>query len=159
MRADPAASPPDRRTEAGLGFDPEAGRLALGSESVVVPPGASNRAVLLAYVDLTAKRRNRSVAEVIEVRQADIDALAAALDLDAADLGRQIEEVLGATRAEAIRLVSRLRESRLIGGITKAATGAAVAGAILAGAGAVIAGDGTLLVPPAPLDPEDPAGS
>ncbi|HWJ63799.1 MAG TPA: hypothetical protein VNS19_17625 [Acidimicrobiales bacterium] len=136
-RHDPTS---DRRTEPGLAFDPDAGRLALGTESVVVPPGASNRVVLLAYVDLTAKRRGRSVAELVEVRQDDVAALAAALDLDAADLAGQIEDVLGATRAEAVRLVSRLRESRLIGGITKAATGAAVAGALLAGAGAVTAG-------------------
>ncbi|MGN6693158.1 MAG: hypothetical protein ACTHN0_03195, partial [Aquihabitans sp.] len=97
---------------------------------------AGNRVVLLAYVDLTAKRRNRSVAEVTEVRQADVDALAEALDLDATDLALQIEQVLGATRAEAVRLVSRLRQSRLIGGITKAATAAAVAGVIVTGAGA-----------------------
>lgn len=145
--ADPAPSS-DRRTEAGLRFDPATGRLELGSSWVQVPPAAGNRAVLVAYVDLTAKRRGRSVAEVVEVRQADVDALAAALDLDAADLATQVEEVLGATRAEAVRLVGRLRESRLIGGITKAATGAAVAGALIAGVGAVTAGAGAAPSPP-----------
>lgn len=133
----------DRRNEPGLQFDLVTGRLSLGSASVVVPPGASNRVVLVAYVDLTAKQRGRSVAEVHEVRQADVDALAVALDLDAEDLGAEIERVLGATRAEAIRLVSRLRESRLIGGITKAATGVAVAGVLLAGAGALTGGTGS----------------
>ena len=149
-RSVPTTPSGDRRTETGLAFDPGTGRLALGSESVVVPPEAGNRVVLFAYVDLTAKRRGRSVAEVTEVRQADVDALAAALDLDADDLGLQIEQVLGATRAEALRLVSRLRESRLIGGITKAATGAAVAGAIFAGAGAVTSGAGAAPATPAP---------
>lgn len=140
MADDRSAPSRDRRTEDGLRFDPGAGRLALGPHGVTVPPGASNRVVLVAYVDLAAKRRGSSVAEVVDVRQDDIDALAAALDLDAADLALQVEQILGATRAEAIRLVSRLRESRVIGGITKAATGAAVAGALLAGAGAVDAG-------------------
>ncbi len=149
MRAPDPVPATERRVEPGLQYDPASGRLTLGTEAVVLPPGAGNRAVLVAYVDLTAKRRGRSVAEVIDVRQADVNALAAALDLDATDLANQVEQVLGATRAEAIRLVTRLRESRLIGGITKAATGAVVAGAIVAGVGAVTAGAG-----PAPSGPK-----
>lgn len=137
---DPAPAPPfDRRTERGLRFDPEAGRLSLGSSTSIVPPGAGNRVVLAAYVDLAAHSRGRSVAELIEVRQGDIEALARALDLDAADLAQQVQEVLGATRAEALRLVQRLRETRVIGGITKAATAGMLAGSLLAGSGAVAA--------------------
>jgi hypothetical protein len=139
MRNHGPSTPPDRRSERGLQFDPAAGELTIGSTTSVVPPGASNRVVLVAYVDLTARSRGRSVAEVFEVRQADIEALAAALDLDAADLAQEIQDVLGATRAEAIRLVSRLRESRVIGGITKAATAGMLAGSLLAGSSAVVA--------------------
>ncbi len=139
MRSTGPSSPSDRRVERGLHYDPATGRLSLGSTTSIVPPGASNRVVLLAYVDLAAHSRGRSVAELIDVRQGDIDALARALDLEAADLGREIEQVLGATRAEAIRLVSRLRESRVIGGITKAATAGVLAGSLLAGSTAVAA--------------------
>lgn len=158
MRADRSASSTpavtaaasERRTEAGMQFDPATGRLALGSSAVDLPDGASNRAVLLGYLDLMAACRGRSVAECTDVRQADIDGLAAALDLEAEDLARQITEVLGATRAEAIRLVTRLKQSRVIGGITKAATAAAVAGAMVGGAGAVTASAGTAPTPRAP---------
>ena len=139
MRASGSNPSSDRRTEPGLRFDPASGRLVLGSSAVDVPPGSGNRAVLLAYVTLAAHSRGRSVAELIEVRQADVDALARALDLDAADLANEVEQVLGATRAEAIRLVSRLRESRVIGGITKAATAGALAGTLLAGSATVAA--------------------
>ncbi len=139
MRSNGPSSSPDRRVERGLQYDPATGRLAIGSTTSIVPPGASNRVVLLAYVDLAAHSRGRSVAELIDVRQGDIDTLARVLDLEAADLGREIEEVLGATRAEAIRLVSRLRESRVIGGITKAATAGVLAGSLLAGSTAVAA--------------------
>ena len=144
MRDDRPAPPTDRRSEPGLQFDPATGQLALGTSTVAVPVGADNLAVLDAYVELAALSRGDRVAELFDVRQADVDALAAALDLDAADLALQIQEVLGASRAEAIRLVSRLRESRLIGGITKAATGAVLAGSLLAGASTV-----TAAVPPA----------
>lgn len=129
----------DRRTERGLRFDPGSGRLSLGSSTSIVPPGAGNRIVLAAYVDLAAHSRGRSVAELIDVRQADIDALAQALDLDASDLAQEVQDVLGATRAEAIRLVSRLRETRVIGGITKAATAGMIAGSLLAGSGGMVA--------------------
>jgi len=156
MRSNGPTSSPDRRVERGLQYDPATGRLSLGSSTSIVPAGASNRVVLLAYVDLTAHSRGRSVAELIEVRQGDVEALARALDLEAADLGREIEEVLGATRAEAIRLVSRLRESRVIGGITKAATAGVLASSLLAGSATVAAaasppGDAAAAVHAAPV--------
>lgn len=127
-------SPPaDRRHEVGLTFDPVAGLLCIGHHERTLAPGSSNRDVLVAYVELTARNRGDRVANVVEVRHADVEALALALDLDAADLGQEIEAVLGATRAEALKVVSRLRESRVIGGIAKAATSAAVAGMLVAG--------------------------
>ena len=117
---------------------------------------------LAAYVDLAAHSRGRSVAELIEVRQGDIEALARALDLDAADLAQQVQDVLGATRAEAIRLVQRLRETRVIGGITKAATAGMLAGSLLAGSGAVAAAtpahDGAATAPPAAAPDRAPTG-
>ena len=69
MRAVEPAPSAERRVEPGLQYHPQGGRLTLGTEGVDLAPGAGNRAVLAAYVDLTAKRRGRSVAEVIEVRQ------------------------------------------------------------------------------------------
>lgn len=102
-------------------FDPARGRLKLGSFSVNLAPGVDNRAVLNAYVELTARSRGDRVANVTEVRQADVRALADALDLDAADLGTEIESVLGQTRAEALKVVLRLKETRTIGGISRAA--------------------------------------
>lgn len=123
----------DRRHQSGLTFDRDAGVLRMGTHERRLAPGDGNREVLVAYVELTARTRGDRVANVVEVRQADVEALAAALDLDAADLGRQVEQVLGTTRAEAQQVVARLRESRLIGGIAKAATSAAVAGLLVTG--------------------------
>lgn len=123
----------DRRADPGLRFEPERGRLRLGRFSTSVPPGSSNAAVLKAYVELTARARGDRVAHVVDVRQADVDALAAALDLDADDLAGQVQLVLGTSRLEAARLVSRLRQTRVIGGLSKAAAGAVVAGALAAG--------------------------
>lgn len=125
----------DRRHEGGLAYDPVTGVLALGDHTRLLPEGATNREVLVAYVELTARCRGDRVANVVEVRHADVEALARALDLDADGLGTEIEQVLGATRADAQKVVARLRESRVIGGITKAATGAAVAGLLITGCG------------------------
>ena len=54
-----------------------------------------------------------------------IEALAAALDLDAADLAHGIESVLGASRAQADELIARLKGTRTIGGL-QARVGAVV---------------------------------
>lgn len=140
----------DRRHEGGLAYDPVTGVLALGDHTRLLPDGATNREVLVAYVELTARCRGDRVANVVEVRHADVEALARALDLDAEGLGAEIEEVLGATRADAQKVVARLRESRVIGGIAKAATGAAVAGLLITGCGA---GAGRASVAPTPRPP------
>ena len=120
LPSSPAADA-DRRLAPGLAFDPEAGRLTIGDHALVVGPKADNRSVLDGYVALAARARGDGVAHLIEVRQGDVDALAGALDLDADDLATEIEAVLGATRAQAAALVGRLRETRLIGGLTTAA--------------------------------------
>ena len=121
MSADPLPPPSERRHDRGLSFDPEVGRLQLGPYSRDLGATFDNRAVLVAYVELTARSRMDRVANVVEVRHDDVEALARALDLDADDLGHEIERVLGATRAEALQTVLRLKESRHIGGIARAA--------------------------------------
>lgn len=133
MSAAGLPAPSDRRTQDGLSFDPESRWLSLGRFVQEVDVAGGNRAVLNAYVELTARSRHDRIANVVKVRDADIQALAAALDLDAGDLGAEIEAVLGASRAEAIKTITRMRESRLIGGLAKAATGAVVAGTLVAG--------------------------
>lgn len=110
----------DRRDRAALTFDPASGRLALGGFVEVVPTGSSNRIVLNSYVELMARCRGDRIANLVEVRQADVEALAEALDLDAADLDAEIQRVLGASRAEALDLASRMRGARLIGGLASA---------------------------------------
>lgn len=127
---------PERRQDAGLSYDPDGGRLRMGTANVVLGSGCGNREVLDAYVELAARCRGDQVAHLVEVRQEDIDALAAVLDLDAMNLSAQIEQVLGTSRADAQRIVVRLRETRLIGGITKAAIGVTIAGALVAGCSA-----------------------
>lgn len=154
-RAADRADRTDRRQEDGLAFDPATGRLRLGTHTRDLPAGAGNREVLDAYVELTAWSRGDRVAEVVEVRQADIEALAAALDLDASGLAEQVEQVLGATRADAQRLVARLRDTRLIGGITKAAISGVVAGALVAGC-ATTSGSTDASVAPRPPEATTP---
>jgi hypothetical protein len=159
------AAHPDRRQADGLRFDPLVGRLELGIHVRNLPPGAGNREVLDAYVELTAWCRGERVADVVDVRQADIEALAVALDLDAHDLGDLVQQTLGTTPADAQRLIARLREMRLIGGITKAALGGVVAGALVTGCGTSGGGTGASVTkrPPTPTvttttAPTAPAG-
>jgi hypothetical protein len=132
MPAEPIDDPTDRdrRHDEGLRFDAERGRLRLGRHAVELADDADNRAVLVAYVELTARSRHDRIANVVEVRQADVEALALALDVEAEDLAAQVERILGASRADAQRVVARLRESRLVSGIGRAAAAAAVAGAL-----------------------------
>ncbi|MCU1371587.1 MAG: hypothetical protein JWO77_2781 [Ilumatobacteraceae bacterium] len=129
----------DRRAGAGLCFDAGFGRLSLGSTSIALPADAGNRVVLDAYVTLAARCRGDRIADLVEVRQDDIDALALALDLGADDLAQQVQDVLGATGEQAVRFVTRLWENRLVGGMAKVAAGVVVSGSLLAGAGAVAA--------------------
>lgn len=114
-------SPSNRRHQPGLALAPDRSTLSLGRHVVVIEPGADNGAILKAYVELTARNRGDRVANVVQVRHEDVEALAQALDLDAHDLGAQIERILGTTRAEAQQVVARLKESRTIGGIGRAA--------------------------------------
>src|SRR3954447_24687930 len=133
MRLDPPSSP-DRRSDFGLLFVPEKGLLMLGDNAETLDPGWTNQQVLTAFVRLAGQCRGDRVESLVEVRQADVDALARALDLDdTEELIPQIEDALGATREEAARLVAKLRDYRLIGGIAAAATGAALAGALVIG--------------------------
>ena len=111
----------NRRHQPGLALAPDRSTLALGRHVVVLEPGADNGEVLKAYVELTARNRGDRVANVVQVRREDVEALAQALDLDAKDLGTQVERILGTTRAEAQQVVARLKESRTIGGIGRAA--------------------------------------
>lgn len=131
----PAAgsTPADRRTQQGLVFDADSRWLSIGRFVQEIDPAGGNRAVLNAYVELTARCRHDRIANVVHVRDSDIRALADALDLKADDLAAEIESVLALSRAEALKTISRMRESRLIGGIAKAATGAVVAGTLVAG--------------------------
>ena len=117
-----APSSADRRRAPGLVLAHDRSSLTLGSHTVALWPHAGNREVLNAYVELTARNRGDRVGNVVQVRHEDVEALADALDLDAADLGEEIERILGATRAEAQQTVLRLKESRTIGGIARAAT-------------------------------------
>ncbi|MCB1038553.1 MAG: hypothetical protein KDA94_03320 [Acidimicrobiales bacterium] len=137
VMSSPGSPADDRRTQDGLTFDPESRWLSIGRFVQEVDPSGGNRAVLNAYVELTARCRHDRIANVVHVRDADVRALAQALDLKADDLASEIEAVLGESRAEALRTIARMRESRLIGGLAKAATGAVVAGAVVAGGVAV----------------------
>ncbi|HRW36068.1 MAG: hypothetical protein KDB04_10280 [Acidimicrobiales bacterium] len=160
MPAD-GSSPADRRTQQGLVFDPESRWLSIGRFVQEIDPGGGNRAVLNAYVELTARCRHDRIANVIHVRDSDVRALADALDLKADDLASEIESVLALSRAEALKTIGRMRESRLIGGLAKAATGAVVAGSLVAGGVAATravtdepsAASSRPIVPPTPREP------
>lgn len=156
-------TPDDRRTQQGLVFDPSSRWLSIGRFVQEIEPSGGNRAVLNAYVELTARCRHDRIANVVHVRDSDVRALAEALDLKADDLAAEIEAVLAMSRAEALRTIGRMRESRLIGGLAKAATGAVVAGSLVAGgvaATGVVADEPTPTasdVVPRPAAPREPA--
>lgn len=156
-------TPDDRRTQQGLVFDPSSRWLSIGRFVQEIEPAGGNRAVLNAYVELTARCRHDRIANVVHVRDSDVQALAAALDLKADDLAAEIESVLAMSRAEALRTIGRMRESRLIGGLAKAATGAVVAGTLVAGGVAATRAVSEDLAPaagdviPRPAAPREPA--
>ena len=91
----------------------------MGDHAVVLPPGVGNSTVLIAYLELVSLTRGEPVANLIEVRHQDVAALAAALDLDADDLESGIQQVLGASHAQAVAIVERLKGARPIGGLTR----------------------------------------
>jgi hypothetical protein len=116
MRPEPPSSS-GRREAPGLVLDPAGRSLRIGDHRVALAPGASNSDVLSAYVQLVAAARLAAVPNLVDVRHEDVEALAAALDLEAGDLEAGIEAVLGASRSQAQALIARLRGARPIGGL------------------------------------------
>ena len=122
MTAAPLPPAGDRRRDGGLVHDPATGRLSLGGHDALPDPAGANRAVLVAFVELAARCRGDRVANLIQVRHEDAQALADALDLDAADLEAQIAEVLNQTRVQAQEVAARLKAARSSTGLGRAAT-------------------------------------
>lgn len=136
----PTERPPDRRASDGLVFAPDEGLLSLGMTAVALPPDADNRTVLAAYVDLVERSRGDRPEEMVDVRNEDLDALVAVLDLDDDDLIDSIAAILRADRERAVTLGSRLRQHRVVAGLAAAAVGvAAVGGLAVASAAAATA--------------------
>ncbi len=135
----PATNAPptaDRRHDLGLGYVFESRSLLLGSAVRVVPTEGGNRAVLEAYVSLVGQARGHRPASVGQVRASDLDALAAALDLDDEDIRTQVREILGTSPVETTRLLTRLRQRRFLAGVAAAAAlGGLVAAAAPVGPG------------------------
>lgn len=121
---------PDRRASDGLVFAPDEGLLSLGMIAVALRPDADNRTVLAAYVDLVERSRGDRPEEMVEVRNEDLDALVAVLDLDADDLIDSIAAILRADRERAVTLGSRLRQHRVVAGLAAAAVGVAAVGGL-----------------------------
>ena len=139
-------SPPDRRNDDGLVYDAANGVLELGVFSTSLPPAHSNAEVLRAYIELAGRCRNERLSALVDVRQSDAYALCVALDLDAGDLAAEIEFILGASREQAYRLIERLKQNRVIGGVAAAATTTAVAATLVVGSAT-----GAGAVPQAPV--------
>lgn len=126
----------DRRLTDLLLFDPAVRRLSLGAVTRQVPAEGGNQAVLAAFVDLVGASRGVPPADLVEVRESDLDALCEALDLDAADLRDQLQEVLGLSRVVSRQLITRLRQRRVLRGVAASAAGIAVLGGLAVGAAA-----------------------
>lgn len=126
----------DRRLTDLLSFDPAGRWLSLGSTTRQVPVEGGNDAVLRAFVDLVGLSRGVPPADLVEVRESDLDALCEALDLDATDLREQLQAVLGLSRVVSRQLITRLRQRRVLRGVAASAAGIAVLGGLAAGAAA-----------------------
>lgn len=136
MTAPVAGDATDRRLADHLVFDPEERRLSLGSGSRLVPAAGGNDAVLAAYVELVGLGRGTPPADLVEVRESDLDALCEALDLDAVDLREQLQAMLGLSRVVSRQLITRLRQRRVLRGVAATAAGIAVLGGLAVGAAA-----------------------
>jgi len=122
------------RVDDDLDFDPTTRKLTLGKLDATLSQGAGNVEVLDAYVDLVAQRRGRRPVAKVEVRTTDIDVLAGLLDLDAPDIDRLIEQILGTSHEEATGLLARLK-TRRTALVLAAAAGVVVAGSLASGLG------------------------
>lgn len=136
MTAPVAGDATDRRLADHLVFDPEERLLSLGSGSRLVPAAGGNDAVLAAYVELVGLGRGAPPADLVEVRESDLDALCEALDLDAVDLREQLQAMLGLSRVVSRQLITRLRQRRVLRGVAATAAGFAVLGGLAVGAAA-----------------------
>lgn len=136
MTAPATGGDTDRRVTDLLRFDPAERRLELGAVTRDVPAAGGNAAVLAAFVDLVGASRGVPPADLVEVRESDLDALCEALDLDAADLRDQLQAILGLSRVVSRQLVTRLRQRRVLRGVAASAAGLAVLGGLAVGAAA-----------------------
>lgn len=126
----------DRRVDGDLVFEPDAGRLRLGGLEVELPRPAGNREVLQAYVELVSASRGAPPGSSLEVRSEDVAGLSTALDLDGSDLRVLIEEVLSTDTGQAVGLLIRLLQHRLVASAALAAVGVAAVGALAVGSSA-----------------------
>lgn len=123
MTAPAAGDRIDRRISEVLRFDPTERRLSLGAASRLVPVEGGNVAVLAAFADLVGGSRGVPLADLVEVRESDLDALCEVLDLDAGDLRDQLQVVLGLSRVVSRQLITRLRQRRVLRGVAASAAG------------------------------------
>ena len=126
----------DRRLTDQLAFDPVERRLSLGPAVQVVPAAGGNAAVLEAFVALVGASRGVPPADLVEVREDDLDALCEALDLDSSDLRAQLQALLGLSPVVSRQLITRLRQRRVLRGVAASAAGFAVLGGLAVGAAA-----------------------
>ena len=127
------ADPVERRQPDDLRYDAEGRRLSLGSCARAIAPDGGNRAVLETFVEVVAACRGTRPNHLVDVRDSDMDALCEALDLDATDLRQLLERVLGLSPALSTRLLSNLRQRRLLVRMASAAAGVAVVGGLATG--------------------------
>ena len=127
------ADPVERRQPNDLHYDAERRRLSLGSCARSIAPDGGNPAVLETFVEVVAACRGTRPNHLVDVRDSDMDALSEALDLEATDLRQLLERVLGLSPALSTRLLSNLRQRRLLVRMASAAAGVAVVGGLATG--------------------------
>jgi transcriptional regulator with XRE-family HTH domain len=108
-------------------WDAAGSSLVLAGERVVVAPADGNVAVLRAYVELVTTARTMPPTGPWELRNDDLDVLAALLDVDARDLDGDLAAVFALDAESAVALGGRLRRHRVLAATAVATTLLAVA--------------------------------
>lgn len=96
-----------------VAWNPVTGLLTVGGATVRVDRSAGNEGLLRRYLELVAEQRDVTLHGGIALRRDDIVVLAELLDLDDADLERQLRDILRLTDHEAAELRRRLLRQKV----------------------------------------------
>jgi hypothetical protein len=134
-------------------YDRSSHLLTVGEHTAVLEPSADgdgNEAILRTYLELVARARHVVLGSGMQLRNDDIQALAALLHEDDVDLDRRLSRMLGVSLPEATEVRARISRHRLLIGAASLAVGLLAAAPFVGGGTDPAAATAAATVTPAP---------